>query len=342
MTWAALLLADPSPCLRRLVLRDLLGRAGDDAEVAELAAATEDDPLVNELVAAQRPDGSWAGAGPDSTLDPTRATSLALARLGYLGLGPEHPLVQRGAEYVFGQQRPDGSWPLPERDDDSQEGAGYTMMPLQTALPLRGLAACGLATDPRAERAYDWLLARRLPEGAWPTGIAADDYGYVAGYRRLAHSRWGCRSNTTAALVCLALHPERCHSPAAGTALDLLLGRETRERQALGHDLARLLGLAPARGFITFYARFDLAQVLDLCARVGAGTDDARVAALVAAVRGWQGPYGLWTDEARPQAARWVSYDLLRSLARLGEPGEWVGLEPRTPFSPYPRRLRRF
>jgi hypothetical protein len=171
MTWAALLLADPSPCLRRLVLRDLLGRAGDDAEVAELAAATEDDPLVNELVAAQRPDGSWAGAGPDSTLDPTRATSLALARLGYLGLGPEHPLVQRGAEYVFGQQRPDGSWPLPERDDDSQEGAGYTMMPLQTALPLRGLAACGLATDPRAERAYAWLLARRLPEGAWPPAL---------------------------------------------------------------------------------------------------------------------------------------------------------------------------
>ena len=39
MTWAALLLADPSPCLRRLVLRDLLGRQADDPEVRELGPA---------------------------------------------------------------------------------------------------------------------------------------------------------------------------------------------------------------------------------------------------------------------------------------------------------------
>ena len=39
MTWAALLLADPSPCLRRLVLVELLGRAPDDPEVQELTAA---------------------------------------------------------------------------------------------------------------------------------------------------------------------------------------------------------------------------------------------------------------------------------------------------------------
>jgi len=35
---------------------------------------------------------------------------------------------------------------------------------------------------------------------------------------------------------------------------------------------------------------------------------------------------------------------LLRSLLRLkgGEPEEWISLEPRTPFQPYPRRRKRY
>jgi hypothetical protein len=216
------------------------------------------------------------------------------------------------------------------------------MIPLQTGLPLQGLAACGYATDPRAERAYEWLLAQRLPDGAWPTGIASGNYGYVGGYRRLAHSRWGCRSNTTGALVCLAHHPDRRTSPEARRALELLLGRETRETHPLGFEVARLIGLERARGFLTYYARFDLALVLDLCWRVNATLEDDRVAELAAFIQGLQGPYGLWEYAPRPQASRWVTYDLLRSLARLDETGDWLSLEPRTPFQAYPRRARRY
>ena len=46
MTWLPLLLADPSPCLRWLVHRELLGRPGDDPEVRELVDLREADPLV--------------------------------------------------------------------------------------------------------------------------------------------------------------------------------------------------------------------------------------------------------------------------------------------------------
>jgi len=49
-TWAALLLADPSPCLRMLVLCGLLGRTEEDAEVRELAGLREADPLVADLL----------------------------------------------------------------------------------------------------------------------------------------------------------------------------------------------------------------------------------------------------------------------------------------------------
>ncbi len=337
-----LLLADPSPCLRLLVLRELLERPDDDGEVKELREVREADRTVTDLLAAQRPDGSWQADGRIWQGSPARATALALMRLGYLGFHTQHRAVAQGATYLFGLQQADGSWPLPGDRDEGDEREGYSMIPLQTAIPLRALAACGYATDPRAERAYDWLLDQRLEDGAWPTGVASGVYGYVAGYRRLAHSRWGCRSNTTASLICLALHPARCYSDAARRALDLVLGRETRERQSVGFEVARTIGLEPARGLTTFYARFDLALVLDLCWRVGASLEDARVADLAAFVTGLCGPYGLWEYGPHPEASRWVTFDLARSLSQLGAEADWVGAEPRTPFQPYPNRPRRY
>ena len=342
MTWIPLLLADPSPCLRSLVLRHLMDKPEDDPEVEELAAQRESDRLVAPLLAAQEADGAWRKGDLAWQGGAQRITMLAMMRLGYLGFGPDHPAVARGAAFLFSHQRDDGAWERPRAYHGPEDDEGYSMVPLQTALPLRALAMCGYATDPRSERAYTWLLDQRLDDGAWPTGIAGGGtYGRVAGYRKMPHSRWGCRSNTTGALLCLAHHPERRSGSEARRALDLLLGRETRETHTLGFEVARLIGAEPTRGFMTFYARFDLAQILDLCRRVGASLDDPRVAALVAFVEEQQGPYGLW-DVEPPQASRWVTFDLLRSLSRLDTSGDWVSQEPRTPFQTYPKQPRRY
>jgi hypothetical protein len=346
-----LLLADPSPCLRWLVLRDLLNQPPDTPELVELAQSRLNDPLARSLLALQQADGSWQPAalshswGLGSSI---LATSVALSRLAYLGFDRSFTAVARAAEYLFSFQQPDGSWPMPKvavdgvGGPDEPEHTGYDIMAHQTSFPLRGLAACGYAEDLRAERAYDWLLAQRLADGAWPTGVAAGVYGYVAGYRRIPHSRWGCRSNTTGALICLSLHPQRRQGEAARRALDLLMGRETHERYAIGFEVARLVGAEPVHGFITFFARFDLALLLDLCSRAGAGRSDARLSGLVDFVLAQQGPYGLWDYPSQPQATRWVTFDLLRSLFRLDESGDWINLEPHTPFRPYPKQERRF
>jgi hypothetical protein len=325
-----------------LVLKVLLERDADDAEVTELVPLREKDPLIASLLAAQRPDGSWEADGRMWQGSPLRATALALMRLGYVGLEPDRGAVCKAVEYVFSQQRDDGAWDIPGSGGDDADPEGYDMIPLQTAIPLRGIAAAGWAQDPRAERAYEWLLAQRLDDGAWPTGTAAGVYGYVAGYRRLAHSRWGCRSNTTGAVLCLAHHPRRRNGPAARRALDLLLGRETRETRPVGFEVARVLGAEPVRGLTTFYARYDLAQILDLCWRVGATLEDPRVADLGAFVRSLRGARGLWVYERRPQTSRWLTFDLLRSLAHLHKSGDWQSGEPRTPFTPYPSRPRRY
>jgi hypothetical protein len=343
MTWIPLLLTDPSPNLRLLVLRELLGRSEDDPEVAELRAVRERDELVRRLVALQRPDGSWAALDSAASrgTGPQRATAYALARLGYLGFGSDHPSVRRGVEHLFSLQGQGGEWST-RGDREGGEEKGYSMIPLWTTIPLMALASCGYAADPRAERAYDWLLEQRLPDGAWPSGIVSGTYGGVAGYRRLPHSRWGCRSNTTGALICLSLHPTRRKGEEARRALDLLLGRETRDRNPLGFETVRLIGGERTGGALTHHASFDLGLVLKLCWRIGASSGDHRVAGIVEFVKEAQGPYGLWEYLPRPELSRWVTFDLLRSLSRLGERDDWVSTEPRTPFRAYSKEIKRY
>ncbi len=347
MTWVPLLLTDPSPSLRLLVLRDLLGRPAEDAEVRELQQLQDEDPLIARTRALQADDGSWRGGeGGGAHLGRIRVTAQALMGLGYLGLGPEHPAVARGAEFLFTQQQPDGSWPLQLEDADPNgsklDDIKYHVMPLQTALPLLGLAWAGYATDPRAEQAYEWLLKEQLPQGGWPSGRHYETYLFAAGYRRLAHSAFGCRTNTTAAVNALALHPTRSASPAARRGLDLLLAHEHRQAHTLGFEVARRLGMERPRGSLTYFKRYDVAQILDCSWRIGASRADERVAENVRFVKELQGPYGLWAYPRHPEASRWITFDLLRSLSRLEDDTDWVSLEPRTPFQPYPKKPPRF
>jgi len=347
MTLIPLLLADPSPSLRLLVLRDLLNRLEDDKEVLELKRLQEEDPLILKFLALQNEDGSWRGGeGGGTILGDIRLTAQALMGLGYFGLGPEHAAIKRGAEFIFSQQLGDGSWPLVTRgallDSGRLSDIKYHMIPLQTALPLLGLAWAGYATDPRAEEAYDWLFKEQLPQGGWPSGKHREKYIFAAGYRRLAHSKYGCRSNTTAVVSALALHPKRSKSQATRRGLDLLLAHEHRQAHTLGFEVARIIGTEPPRGGFTYFKRYDVAQILDLSWRIGASLEDERVTDNVKFVKELQGPYGLWEYQRYPEVSRWVTFDILRALSQLDEETDWLSMEPRTPFQPYPKKSRRF
>jgi hypothetical protein len=338
MNWTPLLLSDSSPNLRYLVLKNLID---EQDEAAELENLRNQDPIIKQLLTTQNPDGSWSrdsitGNAPQGKI---QTTSQALTRLGYMEL--ELPATVKAAEYIYSQQEKDGSWPLGNYKADSDGVDGYDIMSLQTSLPLRGLVTAGYAEDPRSEKAYDWLLEQQLPDGTWPTGVAGDVYGYVAGYRRLPHSRWGCRSNTTAAVTCLSMHPERRRSNENRRALDHLLGRETRERNYLGFEIARIIGTEPSTGFITYYARFDTAHILKLLTLVGASTNDQRVRDLVEFIREQQGPYGIW-EYTKPQASKWITYDIIKTLKEVLTESDWMNLEPRTPYQSYPTKRKRF
>ena len=155
------------------------------------------------------------------------------------------------------------------------------------------------------------------------------------------------------------LHPDRARSRDTRRALDLLLQRETRDEWALGTEVSRLRGLDRPAGFLTFYARFDLAFVLDLAARAGATLEDVRVADLAEFLQQRRGAAGLWEHPTHPELSRWLSFDLMLCLRRLtGGPSAdpvggsasgsadgstgWAGTAPRLPFRPYRPAPRRY
>ncbi len=362
MTWLPLLLGDSSVSLRLLVLRELMNKSEDDSEVQELKQLQIEDPLINELLKFQNKDGSWNSVESLglTMANPILNTIQALCRLSYLGIDKKHSSIQKAAEYLFSFQLDTGAWPavvnssmalwMKETRKKSTEPYiehkfhGKVISPGLTGFPLRALAMCGFSTDPRAEKAYDFLLTLRSPDGSWPTIITPEgEIAYqLVGYRRMPNSQYGCRTNTTVVLNCFAYHPERSRREHARKAFDLLLARETKERHHLGFEIARMVGIEPSKGYLTFYGRFDVTLVLDLCWRIGATQEDPRVADLINYFRKTQGPFGLWEYQSKPQASRWVTFDILRSLSRIDKTGEWISTQPRTRYKSYPKKTKRY
>ncbi|MGD9202213.1 MAG: hypothetical protein PVI26_11660, partial [Chitinispirillia bacterium] len=218
----------------------------------------------------------------------------------------------------------------------------YEWIPIKTAIPLRGLASCGYAGDKRCELAYEWLMDKRMEDGSWPTGWIKGNYGYVAGYRKMAHSRWGCRTNTTSVLICTALHPRRRKSKESTSGLDLFLGRETEDVKNIGFDLARTLGFEPIRGLFTFYAKYDPLLTLWLCKKIGADLSDERVEKLYKFIKDNIPSDKLFIYSSRPEASKWVHYEILQILREFPLQTGWKSLQPRTPFQAYPKISKRF
>jgi hypothetical protein len=343
MTWIPLLLADPSPSFRILVLKNLLGKTEDNEEVKELREIQEQDPILENILKFQLANGSWDTkiSGDTAVAGNIQFASQNLVKLAYLDYPRKSAIIERAVEYIFSHQNTDGSWPLPKAWERNEE-KGYDMQPLQTIVPLEGIAAVGYAQDERAELAFEWLLQRQLEDGAWPVGIKSGVYGGIGGYRSIAHSRWGCRSTTIGALNCFSYHPKRRVSKEAKRALDLTLGCETKAELNLGFDISRLIGIEPSRGWITYYPRLDPAHILKLCSRIEASIDDPRVESLVNFVQGLQNDNGLWECKLHPQATRWLTYDLLNSITVLKSDVDWVSHEPRTPFQEYTKKLNLF
>ena len=346
----ALLYGDPSPVLRWRTAVELDGVSEDDPEVAAWRAEALASERIRSLVAQLK-----AASGHSYT------AGYILCQLAYLNYtGPE---LAKAVEAIFADQQPDGSWqpptpsaPIPSgkrrrgaAPPDTFAAERYSVLTMRSVVPLRGVAAAGFATDPRAERAYEWLLDQRLNDGSW-TGSHRGGYGFDfrsgntgsgdPTYRKLTRGL-GCRSATTGAVACFALHPERRTSDAARIGVDHLLARESHDEANLGWEMSRLVGVERASGGFTFYVTHDPVFMLDLASRCGVSAEDRRVRDLVAYLESLRSPHGMWQHHAHPQLSRWLTFDIECSLRRLAA-GDWIGNEEPASLTPYKRGRRRY
>lgn len=318
-----LLLGDPSPSLRWRAAVELDDASEDDDEITEWRAEVDRSDDIRVLVARLA-----------AARDHPQAAGYLLCQLSYLGY--RGPALADAVEGIFDHQAPDGSWPVGGDQDTPRSkrrrgnvptlphAESYRMITMLTALPLRGVAAAGFATDPRAERAYDWLVEKRLDDGSWTGSHKADlgldgrSSGEDPPYRKLSPGE-GCRSATTGAVACFALHPERKRAEAARIGVEHLLAQNTRHAASIGWELSRLVGRERASGVFTFYVAIDPAFLLDLASRCGFSRDHHRLRDLVDDVKGSRGRYGLWQHPAHPQLSRWLTFDIERSLRRFDD-----------------------
>lgn len=345
MNVASLLLADHSPLFRVLVLQDLLGRPDSDDEVVELQSLTKHDTLIQPLLSSQREDGSWTRFDLVNTThrSPLFITSFALIRLGYFGFTDDHPVVKKGISYLMSKQARDGSWSLDKdlRKYFREEDTNF-ITSLQTSIPLRALSMCKAFDLSQVELAYDWLIEQRIDDGTWPTGYIEGNMRGVGGYRKLAHSQWGCRTNTTSALACLVQHPKYHKSEITRKALDILLANKRFEQHNLGFEIAKLMGAQTNSGLLTFHYEFDLGLIMYLCAKAKVSKTDSRLQDIIAFLNSIRLPNGLWEYNKSISASRYLTYDLLKSMMQLDENSSWFSIEPETSFEKVRRPKERY
>lgn len=138
-----------------------LAQLGEPADSPRMKAA------IDYLEREQEADGSWFGRWG---VNYVYGTWSALCALNVAGLGPESPMVTRGADWLISIQNPDGGWGE-GCDSYKLDYKGYEPAPSassQTAWALLGLMAAGRTEHPAVARGVAWLATHQSEEGVWP------------------------------------------------------------------------------------------------------------------------------------------------------------------------------
>lgn len=142
------------PSVRWQVMRDLLGRSEDQVAVERARVATEG--WGAQLLAAQDPDGGWAGALYSPKWTSTTYTLLLLERLG-LERGDARALA--GCRQLWDGARWYGGGMNLAKSIREPETCITGMLVL--------LAAAFGHPDPRVDPTVEWLLGEQLADGGW-------------------------------------------------------------------------------------------------------------------------------------------------------------------------------
>jgi len=289
------LMAEASDPVRYLAARDLAGIPEGSGELAALKRKMEASPDAREILAAQKPDGSWFSGGswaqkpsyeqkgraggydPDSPKYVTANWVLPL--LCDMGFGPEDGAVRKACAYIL-------DYPgLGDRfrifNDPSyppSEGTGGLCCRFFQSLAALGKA--GMGSDPRVRRGYAALLSMQRPDGGWASPGCVAEKGWTR----------SCPFSSYHAALALHSSGLEGHREPLARAVAFLQGHLSRKREEdvrrfffHGHSVVHELLMASALG-------------------VGMGTKAARVA-LAWLKEGYEPVTGRFSIRGKPVSA---------------------------------------
>jgi len=293
LSWLEALRFNPLPPLLEsgnepitfFVKRDLLGQ--DAGPVEQLWASD----TVTRLLRKQQGNGSWKyrGAKPGlrsqqdyDQLETYRSVGELVERHG---VTRKHPSMQRAAEFLFSRQTPEG-------DFRGIYARQYT--PNYSAGILELLVKAGYDRDPRAERAFQWLLLMRQNDGGWAIPIRTRVIGLTHAVMRSRtvepdKSRPSSHMATGVVLRAFAAHSRYRKSKEARTAGELLAS------QLLKRDRY------PDRADVSYWTKFtfpfwftDLLSALDSLSLLGSTAQHPQIKKGLDWLVSRQQPNGLW------------------------------------------------
>ncbi len=299
--WPSDLKADPSPWLlepenpsaRYLTLRHLLDCAEQDSQASEARAAIPAWPPVHEILSVMDPVDFW-GRADRPFYGGAVGTHASLNLLAELGM-PRTLQIEAACENLFehGQHESGGF---------TYDGAPGRIFLCYTGNGIRTLIHFGYRSDPRLERALEYLVA-----------LSTQPDGLTCLYASGEKCQWGI----TKALAAFAALPSDNRTPDRMRAVKALAdGVLDHEFDFEGRD-ARWLDF----GFPLDY-QSDLVELCDALARLDYGTDP-RLRRLLDVVLADQTDDGRWVKrygtralqvEERGQPSKWITIRALRAL----------------------------
>lgn len=298
-----------TPAVRALVLRDLLGRADDDAEVLEAQAATMRSGQVPAILDAQYPSGYWVkpGAGYSPKY---RSTVWQIIFLAELGADPGDERVRAGCEYVLGHSiAANGAFSCLQKPVPS--GA----IPCLNGNLLYALLRLGYGDDPRVRAALEWLAGAGVGEIDYlKSGTCGPDWACSA------NGRQPCAWGALKALKALLAIPPEQRTPTVQRALErggaFLLNRDPAAADYPYTE--RVSSTWFKLGFpLTYWS--DILELAAVLVDLGHGSDP-RLAGLFRLIGEKRDAQGRWKLENSLRGKMWADVE------RQGQPSKWVTL----------------
>jgi hypothetical protein len=315
------LLAEETPAVRHLTLRQLLDQPKDAPVVRQArASAMQTDPIAS-ILAAQQPEGFWAKPGPGYT-PKYRGTVWQLIFLDQLGADGQDPRVQAACEYVLShsQARTGGfaCWEGGRREEAPPPSS--LVIHCLTGNLLRALIGFGWLSDERVQRAIDWQARSIIGDQTsryFRSGTSGP--GFCCGSNEQLPCAWGAIKG----LLAFARIPAPLRAPHVERAIEqgtsfLLSSNPATAMYPAGRNKGKPSSFWFKLGFpLGFVA--DLLQNLTVLCELGWATD-ARLSGAVSWLLSQQEPAGRWRNQAASSGKMWVEID------KQDEVSKWVTL----------------